>query len=233
MYHLVADYLIVVLLKTFRKVKFQYEFIGKRQLPDIGYRIIEAPDGRWRRMTNEEIHNNRHIPEGWRVFSLPRIFDLRVRMLAMRESWNWRDECFTVVSRTTGKPIQKDATGLNTLAKSGRIEILGSSPNYRRYFDDFPIYPITDRWDDTAIAGFSGEQKVYTLYKRHPELSKGCLLMTTDPGDLVLDPTCGSGTTAYVAERWGRRWITIDTSRVAVALARQRLLTGSSSTTTN
>ena len=144
-------------------------------------------------------------------------------MLAMGETWNWRDECFTVVSRTTGKT---NSEGRHRLKLANRLLLLGSSPNYKRYFDDFPIYPIKDRWDDTAIAGFSGEEKVY-IVQTASRVVERCLLMSTDPGDLVLDPTCGSGTTAYVAERWGRRWITIDTSRVAVALARQRLLTAS------
>ncbi|MBC7316961.1 MAG: site-specific DNA-methyltransferase, partial [Chloroflexi bacterium] len=79
-------------------------------------------------------------------------------------------------------------------------------------------------WTDTAIAGFSGEEKVFVVQTAKKVIQR-CLLMTTDPGDLVFDPTCGSGTTAYVAEQWGRRWITCDTSRVAITLARQRLMT--------
>ncbi len=89
-----------------------------------------------------------------------------------------------------------------------------------RYFDDFPLQELTVNWTDTGP-----ELSKSYVVQTNPKAIQRCLLMTTDPGDLVLDPTCGSGTTAYVAEQWGRRWITIDTSRVAVALARQRLLT--------
>ena len=91
-----------------------------------------------------------------------------------------------------------------------------------RYLDDFPVFPLANSWDDTEV--LAGRTKVYVVQTSLKVIER-CLLMTTDPGDLVLDPTCGSGTTAYVAEQWGRRWITIDTSRVALALARTRLMT--------
>jgi len=93
---------------------------------------------------------------------------------------------------------------------------------YLRFFDDFPVSPINNVWRDVLMTGFS-EDKVYVV-QTSQKVSERCILMTTDPGDLVLDPTCGSGTTAYVAEQWGRRWITVDTSRVALALARTRLM---------
>lgn len=114
--------------------------------------------------------------------------------------------------------------GISRLGSAGRIQRNGKTPNYRRFVRDNPVYPITQNWDDTAIAGFSGEEKLYAVQTATKVIAR-CLLMTTDPGDLVLDPTGGSGTTANVAEQWGRRWITIDSSRVAVAIARQRLLT--------
>ncbi len=89
--------------------------------------------------------------------------------------------------------------------------------------DDYPVTEFTNKWDDTAIAGFSGDKKRYVV-ETPTKVIQRCLLLSTDPGDLVLDPTCGSGTTATVAEQWGRRWITIDTSRVALALARARIM---------
>jgi adenine-specific DNA-methyltransferase len=113
--------------------------------------------------------------------------------------------------------------GMDRLAASGRLMAVGESLRYIRYFDDFPVVRLTDTWGDTVISGF-GEPKAYVVQTMAKVIER-CLLMTTDPGDLVLDPTCGSGTTAYVAEQWGRRWITIDTSRVPLALTRQRLLT--------
>ena len=111
--------------------------------------------------------------------------------------------------------------GLQNLAKVGRIELVGNNLRYKRYAKDFPSTELTNIWGD--VAGVAGN--IYVV-QTSTKIIERCLLMTTDPSDLVLDPTCGSGTTAYVAESWGRRWIAVDTSRVAIALARQRLLTG-------
>jgi adenine-specific DNA-methyltransferase len=113
--------------------------------------------------------------------------------------------------------------GMLRLEEAGRLVASGNGLYYKRYFDDFPMRPLTDSWLDTGSGGFT-EDKIYAV-QTNVKVIQRCVLMTTDPGDLVLDPTCGSGTTAYVAEQWGRRWIAIDTSRVPLALARQRLLT--------
>jgi adenine-specific DNA-methyltransferase len=113
--------------------------------------------------------------------------------------------------------------GMERLASAARIEASENSIRYVRFFDDFAVQPVANVWADTNRAGYMDEKRY--VVQTATEVIKRCLLMTTYPGDLVLDPTCGSGTTAYVAEQWGRRWITIDTSRVAVAIARQRLLT--------
>ena len=94
--------------------------------------------------------------------------------------------------------------------------------SYRRYAEDFSLLSTLKCLMDTASGGY-GDEKVYVV-QTNTKVVQRCVLMTTDPGDLVLDPTCGSGTTAYVAEQWGRRWITIDTSRAALALARTRLM---------
>lgn len=111
--------------------------------------------------------------------------------------------------------------GMDRLQLASRIAQSGESIRLKRYLDDAPGQVVTDFWDD-IIAG-AGRDKVYVV-QTGAKVVERCILMTTDPGDLVLDPTCGSGTTGYVAEQWGRRWITIDTSRVAVALARSRLM---------
>jgi adenine-specific DNA-methyltransferase len=113
--------------------------------------------------------------------------------------------------------------GMQRLKDGGRLMAAGNTLCYVRYLNDFPVFPISNFWDDTVTSGF-GDPKIYAV-QTNAKIAERCLLMTTDPGDLALDPTCGSGTTAYVAEQWGRRWITIDTSRVPLALARQRLLT--------
>ena len=113
--------------------------------------------------------------------------------------------------------------GMKRLAELGRIHIAKNSIRYRRFADDFPYQVIGNLWTDTATGNFT-EEKAYVVQTATKVIQR-CILMTTDPGDLVLDPTCGSGTSAYVAEQWGRRWITIDTSRIALNLARTRLTT--------
>ena len=113
--------------------------------------------------------------------------------------------------------------GLDRLSKSYRLHEAKSSIRYRRYIDDFPFKARGNLWTDTLTGSFT-EAKQYVV-QTNPKVIERCLLMTTSPGDLVVDPTCGSGTTAYVSEKWGRRWITCDTSRVAITLAKQRLMT--------
>jgi len=111
---------------------------------------------------------------------------------------------------------------MERLAAADRLIAIGRTLQYLRYFDDFPLFPLINFWDDTTTSGY-GDPQIYAV-QTNTKVIERCLQMTTDPGDLVLDPTCGSGTTAYVAEQWGRRWITTDTSRVALALARTRLM---------
>ncbi|HYM07742.1 MAG TPA: site-specific DNA-methyltransferase [Terriglobales bacterium] len=121
-----------------------------------------------------------------------------------------------------GQWWKTDQSGMGRLQRAERLTLSGDTIRYVRYLDDYPAFPITNLWQDTG--GGVGGEKTYVV-QTNTKVIERCMLMTTDPGDLVLDPTCGSGTTAHVAEQWGRRWITIDTSRVAVAVARQRLLT--------
>lgn len=115
--------------------------------------------------------------------------------------------------------------GMERLKKASRLVPSGSTSRFVWFFDDFPLSSFGTVWDDTVRSGF-GDPLAYVV-ETNALVIERCLLMTTDPGDLVLDPTCGSGTTAFVAEKWGRRWITCDTSRVAVTLAKQRLMTAS------
>ena len=111
---------------------------------------------------------------------------------------------------------------MRKVAKAGRISQGGATISFARFLDDFPVKPINNYWRDVILSS-QVEEKLYVV-QTSVKLIQRCMLMATDPGDLVLDPTCGSGTTAAVAEQWGRRWITIDTSRVALALARTRLM---------
>ena len=124
--------------------------------------------------------------------------------------------------RVTKGGWKTNLKGMERLEKAHRLKPIGNTLMYRRFLSDFSVYPIANVWDDVLATGFS-EEKLYVVQSSQ-KLIQRCILMTTDPGDLVLDPTCGSGTTAYVAEQWGRRWITIDTSRVALALARARVM---------
>lgn len=138
------------------------------------------------------------------------------------------DNAFEFSSRTFRPPAgmhwKTTVNGLKTLSEKGRIVIEGNSIRYVRFLDDFPVFPLANVWTDIGGIQNRSEGKLYVVQTAALAIER-CLLMTTDPGDLVLDPTCGSGTTAYVAEQWGRRWITCDVSRVPLALARQRLLT--------
>ena len=124
----------------------------------------------------------------------------------------------------TGMHWKTTVSGLQRLAELGRIVVEGNSIRFIRFLDDFPVSPIANIWTDIGGVQNRTEGKLYVVQTAALAIQR-CILMTTSPGDLVLDPTCGSGTTAYVAEQWGRRWITVDTSRVPLALARQRLLT--------
>lgn len=123
----------------------------------------------------------------------------------------------------TSKNWKTTLAGMERLGRAGRIEPSRDSLNYIRFLDDFAALSLTSVWTDIGGIQSRDDPKVYVVQTSATAISR-CLLMTTDPGDLVLDPTCGSGTTAYVAEQWGRRWITTDTSRVALALARTRLM---------
>jgi adenine-specific DNA-methyltransferase len=133
-------------------------------------------------------------------------------------AWTYEGKPFKLTKGT----FKTDGAGLTRLSNAKRMIFIGSTLRYVRFLSDFQIYPYSNLWTDTTTSGFA-DPKTYVV-QTNTKVIERCLLMSTDPGDLVLDPTCGSGTTAYVAEQWGRRWITIDTSRVALALARARIM---------
>jgi adenine-specific DNA-methyltransferase len=180
------------------------------------YDQVELADGTTRPIADNESSGQVPLPIGSRAFALqPAIsagyrsgttvdYTLNGRVYHPGPTRNWK---YTI-------------DGMDRLAKSGRLVGLGKMIYYKRYIDDFPAYALGNIWVDTQ----DRLSKTYVV-QTVPLVIQRCILMTTDPGDLVLDPTCGSGTSAYVAEQWGRRWISIDTSRVPLALARQRLLT--------
>ena len=181
-----------------------------------GYNRLELKDGTRRSMTANEKRNPEEIPEGARVLT----FD---NLTSQRPPGDFPIDIMGQEYRPKKGYWKTGREGMEKLVKAGRGEVVGNTPRYVRYFDDFPVFPISNRWDDTGVAGFAAD-KLYVVQTNEKVIER-CMLMVTEPGDLALDITCGSGTSAVVAEEWGRRWITIDTSRVPVALARQRLLT--------
>lgn len=184
---------------------------------DASYAFVETSAGR-RRLDGLERAGISALPADSRVYRQQILTSPRVRsgrtgffpvQVDDKEYWP-----------TTGE-WKTNAAGMKRLVTAGRVLSSGRTLSYIRYLDDFPAVAVTNLWDDTQSG--SGMDKIYVVQSSSKVIER-CMLMCTDPGDLVIDPTCGSGTTAFVAEQWGRRWITIDTSRVALALARQRLM---------
>jgi adenine-specific DNA-methyltransferase len=178
---------------------------------------IEMSDGTVRPMSNAEKLNPALIPNNYRPF---RWADPRRKGASETAKFEYAYDGETF-SPGFGMTWKTTSDGLDRLRKAGRLGRKGNQLNYKRYFDDFPVTELLNVWIDTMNSFARRDYVVQTDSK----VIQRCILMTTDPGDLVFDPTCGSGTTAYVAEQWGRRWITCDTSRVAITLARQRLMT--------
>lgn len=184
------------------------------------YDQVQLANGTRRVMTTEERSHVDSVPAGGRPFRLdnltsPRIREARTGYYEVKFNggsfWPQQGEWKT------------NREGMSRLLLAGRVQPSSNSLNYVRFIDDFPAFSLTNTWSDIGGIQSRSDPKVYVV-QTSGTAAERCLLMTTDPGDLVLDPTCGSGTTAYVAEQWGRRWITIDTSRVAPALARTRLM---------
>ena len=171
-----------------------------------------------RRLSAEELARPDNLSTEWRVLAYDNLTSQRPLQGADVASFTYQGGVFAPGKGT----FKTDLRGLSSLATAGRLHPIGASLMYRRFLGDFPVSPIVNSWADTKMTGFS-EEKTYVV-QTSVKVIERCVLMTTDPGDLVLDPTCGSGTTAYVAEERGRRWITMDTSRVAIALARTRLM---------
>jgi adenine-specific DNA-methyltransferase len=183
------------------------------------YLWLETFDGKIRRLLNSELASPSSVPAGAKVFAADNCTSSRPAGPNEAKSIEALGKTFELRKGS----FKTHISGFKKLEEKKRLIAIGQNLMYKRYFDDFPYLETANVWRDTLMTGFS-EPKIYAV-QTSVKVIERCLLMTTDPGDLVLDPTCGSGTTAYVAEQWGRRWITIDTSRVPLALARQRLLT--------
>ena len=185
------------------------------------YRQVYFRDGSMRPATKRELEDVSQIPKDGALCATGDITSNRPPGGNDLREYTFRAKVFSPGNRTFGS----NETGMNRVAAADRlVEISTGKLAYRRLFRDFPSMPITNMWTDTVGQNQFGGSKTYVVQTALKVIER-CMLMTTDPGDLVFDPTCGSGTAAYVAEQWGRRWITCDTSRVAITLAQQRLMT--------
>jgi len=202
--------------KDAKKTKFRRLFIEKPWGDGSRYSWVELPNGARRRLTSEEVHGQNKLPDGSKVF-IPDKLSAMAYTKSTYYKYQFKGQDF---SPATTRSWQITKQGMDNLAKRGRLIVPANTLCYVRYHDDYPMSQISNIWSDTQ-----GELTKTYVVQTSQKIIQRCILMTTDPGDLVFDPTCGSGTTAYVAEQWGRRWITCDTSRVAITLAKQRLTT--------
>ena len=210
-----ADFL-VWYAKDVEQIKYRQLYVPSEPNPNARWTGVELANGSRRFLTTEERKDLRTLPLGSKIFST-------VSQTAPSFS-----ETNTFPFELDGKIYVPPKGGcwvtskekMDKLKARGRLVVEGDLPRYVMFHDDFPYQKITNPWTDTAPATNAG----YVVQTSTKALER-CMLMTTDPGDLVLDPTCGSGTTAHVAEQWGRRWITTDTSRIALNIAKTRLMT--------
>jgi adenine-specific DNA-methyltransferase len=200
------------------KVKYRQLFMPKQERSKLGtFSWIELENREIRRLSTEEMRGDVPLPAGHRF----RAADVSGQGETKTGSFPFEFEGQSYLP-SSGRHWSTNESGMENLRRANRILAQGNTLAYKRYEDDFPVMPIVSVWDDTVIGTFT--RKLYVVQTGDLAVQR-CLLMTTDPGDLVFDPTCGSGTTAFVAEHWGRRWVTCDTSRVALTLAKQRLMT--------
>ena len=219
----IADY-IVWYARDKKKLKYHqlYEELTRAEIIELfsSYVGIELVDGTTRKPTNEERFDpDKHLPEGARIYK-------RTSLDSQGESTTGRSEPFewqgTIYPCTKGRHWSVSHANLEKLGEAGRLETLEGQAKigWKKYEDEVPGRRISNVWP----AQMYPRSKRYVVETSTQAIAR-CLLMSTDPGDLVLDITCGSGTTAYTAEQWGRRWITCDTSRIAITLAKHRLMT--------
>ncbi len=219
----VADYLLWY-AKDKDRVKYRqlYESLTRAEIIDFfsSYVMVELPDGSCRKPTDEERFDpDRYLPKGARIYQRTGLDSQGVSTTGRSEPYEWNGRLFHCPKNRQWSISEK---GRDRLSKLGRLDALEGqdSLRWKKYEDEVPGRRINNIW---PVQMYPSE-KIYVVGTSMKAIQR-CLLMTTDPGDLVFDPTCGSGTTAHVAEHWGRRWITCDTSRVALTLTKQRLMT--------
>ena len=219
----VADYLLWY-AKDKSQVKYRqlYEELNRTEIIDYfsSYSMVEEAGGYCRKLTAEERFDpNHYLPEGARLYKRMGLTSQGRSTTGRSEPFSWRGHEYRCPD-TAQWAVSEE--GLDRLADIGRLDALEGTGtlSYKRYENEVPGRQINNLWYRQMYP----KNKRYVVQTANSVIQR-CILMTSDPGDLVFDPTCGSGTTAFVAEQWGRRWITCDTSRVALALARQRLMT--------
>jgi len=219
----IASYLLWY-ARDVKKVKYRqlYESLNRRQLVKLFNwdAMVELPDGTCRNLTDEERFDpDQYLPVGARIYQRRSLDSQGASTTGRSEPYEWNGRVFPC---PPGRQWSISKEGMDRLAELGRFDAAKRQMRlcWKRYEEEVPGRRISNVW----AAQMSEQRKRYVVQTAIKPIQR-CILMTSDPGDLVLDPTCGSGTTAYVAEQWGRRWITCDTSRVAIAVARQRLLT--------
>ncbi len=213
----VADY-IVWFAKDLGRLKYRQLYfkkeVGVGEGSGARYDKLRLPDLLCRPLTKKEKEGT-SLPADAKAYQLTSLISSGVRTNTTA-SWSFQRQEY---HSGTSSNWKTSLVGLDRLAKAARIEARTSTVAYVRFIEDFAAYPLSNVWTDTA-----GAAGIVYVVQTSTTIVQRCILMATDPGDIVLDPTCGSGTTATVAEQWGRRWITVDTSRVALALARTRLM---------
>ncbi len=182
---------------------------------------VQLADGSRRQLTSEEKSRSASLPIEAEVYARNPLTSAGIST-ASSGPLSFEGKCYPCAPNSHWKTTPD---GMTRIARANRIALKGTRLRMVRFISDNALIPMANLWTDTGTGGFVGDEKLYIVQTDSRAIER-CILMTTDPGDLVLDPTCGSGTTAYVAEQWGRRWITVDTSRVASALARARIMGG-------
>ena len=212
----ICDY-VIWYANNIEQIKYRPLFIKKKVGKESSYKNVELQDGTQRKMTAEEIADPSLLPANADPFTLGNLLST-----GYTKSCFYEFEFYERVIPRGRYSWKTTKDGMDTLIKKRRVYGDGIRPGYVQKLSDFPVATLNHMWNDTG--GAAG--RTYVVQTSNKVIQR-CILMTTDPGDLVLDPTCGSGTSAFVAEQWGRRWITCDTSRVALTLAKQRLMTAS------
>ena len=220
----VADF-IIWYAKDVNTIKIRKLFTEKDFREDSHYNTIEMPDGErmtiteWEKKNGTELHLN-NKPKNCKICRTDNLCSQGESNVS--QPFEFAGKIYYPSKGSHWKATYPD--GMSRLKELGRIVSTDKNLQYIRYFEDFPYMEINNIWTDVLGIQSRKDPKVYVVQSATKPIQR-CILMTTDPGDLVLDPTCGSGTTAYVAEQWGRRWITIDTSRIALNIAKKRLTT--------